>query len=418
MNKLKNAIIHISRNPAYIRPYVQKYLSIVEIYVAFIISFPFRKKLSNKNIWLIREKGTEARDNGYHLYKYVREKHPTINCFYVIAKDSADSCKVEKYGNVIMLNSLKHFIYYLHAKVSANSQAYGASPDPSDLTFQAAKKLHRKDQVVVHLKHGITKDQLPHSLDYANTKFDLLCCVSERERRFMQEVHGYPEDNIKAIGFCRFDNLLSQHYVKKQVLIMPTFRVWLQAIDIKNDATESEKKTFMESEYYKAYQRLLSDERIIELVKEKGYSIVFYPHYAIQSFIGCFDNTCDIVTIANREHYDVQQLLMESAILITDYSSVFFDFSYMEKPVIYYQFDESEYRSKHYKKGYYDYHLDGFGPVCKNVEQVRNQLEYLFENNLQMNDIYKQRIQSFFSIKDTNNCERIFEEIWRKAIAK
>lgn len=48
--------------------------------------------------------------------------------------------------------------------------------------------------------------------------------------------------------------------------------------------------------------------------------------------------------------YDVQQLLKESLLLITDYSSVFFDMMYMNKPVIFYQFDENQYRKVIIKK--------------------------------------------------------------------
>lgn len=49
------------------------------------------------------------------------------------------------------------------------------------------------------------------------------------------------------------------------------------------------------------------------------------------------------IEIAKFKDYDVQQLLIELRILITDFSSVFFDFAYMKKPVIYYQFDRDKY---------------------------------------------------------------------------
>ena len=41
--------------------------------------------------------------------------------------------------------------------------------------------------------------------------------------------------------------------------------------------------------------------------------------------------------------------------LITDYSSIFFDFGYLNKPVIYSHFDYNEYRANHFRKGYFDY---------------------------------------------------------------
>jgi len=59
---------------------------------------------------------------------------------------------------------------------------------------------------------------------------------------------------------------------------------------------------------------------------------------------------------------------MSSSLLITDYSNLFFDFAYLKKPIIYTQFDYEEYRKTQYKKGYFDYTIHGFGPVCYNLE--------------------------------------------------
>ena len=71
------------------------------------------------------------------------------------------------------------------------------------------------------------------------------------------------------------------------------------------------------------------------------------------------------IIIAHKDDYDVQDLLIRSSVLVTDYSSVFFDFAYMGKPVIYYQFDEDEFRKNHYQEGYFSYREHGFGRVLK-----------------------------------------------------
>ena len=61
---------------------------------------------------------------------------------------------------------------------------------------------------------------------------------------------------------------------------------------------------------------------------------------------------------------------MDCALLVTDYSSVFFDVAFLRKPVVYYQFDEEEFRKYHYQKGYFDFRRDGFGPVCTTQEAL------------------------------------------------
>ena len=63
------------------------------------------------------------------------------------------------------------------------------------------------------------------------------------------------------------------------------------------------------------------------------------------------------------KNYDVQDLLKRSKILITDYSSVFYDFAYMKKEVIYYQFDYNDFFKKHYEIGNFNFEKNGFGPI-------------------------------------------------------
>ena len=72
----------------------------------------------------------------------------------------------------------------------------------------------------------------------------------------------------------------------------------------------------------------------------------------MQPFLSEFEGNKRI-KIASTEEYDVQTVLKESAYLITDYSSISFDFAYMKKPLCYFQFDYAEFREKHYPEGYF-----------------------------------------------------------------
>lgn len=72
----------------------------------------------------------------------------------------------------------------------------------------------------------------------------------------------------------------------------------------------------------------------------------------------------------------MQQLFIESSILVTDYSSVAFEMAVQKKSVIYYQFDEESFfsGSHNYVRGYFDYRQHGFGPVVINQEQLFDEL--------------------------------------------
>ena len=75
--------------------------------------------------------------------------------------------------------------------------------------------------------------------------------------------------------------------------------------------------------------------------------LLFYPHYRMQPYISYFNKyKSDVVSILELGEVNVQELLMRASLLITDYSSVSFDVSFMKKPVIYYHFDFEEFFNK------------------------------------------------------------------------
>ena len=82
-------------------------------------------KVRKQNVWLIFEDKNTARDNGYYLFKYIRNNHPNDLAYYVISKKAKDYNKVSKLGNVINYGSLKHYLYYMVGiKITTNENSY------------------------------------------------------------------------------------------------------------------------------------------------------------------------------------------------------------------------------------------------------------------------------------------------------
>ena len=106
-----------------------------------------------------------------------------------------------------------------------------------------------------------------------------------------------------------------------------------------------------------------------------------------------------------------KDLLKESKLLVTDFSSVYFDFGYMRKPVVHFQFDESTFNDNHYTKGYFDYRRDGFGDVCLKTEDTVDSIIKIINGDFTVEDKYLKRMNSNFVYRDDKNCERIFNRI-------
>jgi CDP-glycerol glycerophosphotransferase len=363
------------------------------------------------DIWIVTERPNECKDNGYHFFKYMRENHPRKKVYYAIEKNSIHSEKINSLGNIICYNSFKHYLFSLLATRLIG--AFFPVGIPDSISFYKFNRLIRAKKVF--LQHGITKEKVK-SLFYNTTQVNLFSCGALPEYNFVSNCFGYPKGLVKYLGFCRYDNL-AVFETQKQILIMPTWRQSLPSQTFSKKMsfqTSVYEKQFLKSDYYKHYSRLISNQNLHEFLEHHGYKLVFYLHHELQQFVSLFKNNHKNIVLANNKQYDVQQLLKESEFLITDYSSIAFDFAYMNKPLVYFQFDEEAYYKSHYTKGYFEYETMGFGPKVKDSDKLIASIFYSFdtESNMFVNqEKYSQRSHDFFKIKDRSNCKRTYEAI-------
>lgn len=363
--------------------------------ILLIPSFVFRiiNKIKGRKLWLVAEDG-EARDNGYHFYKYVRIAHPADYCFYVIKRNSTSYEKVAKLGNVIKWGGLKHWLYYMSANLNLSSQKSG---NPCPAFWYAMHVVFGLYRNRVFLQHGITKDD-SEWLYYKKTKFKYFVCGAKREYDYILERFGYKEKSLLLTGFPRWDNLkdISKKQKNKSILIMPTWRNWLNQID----GTAA----FKDSEFFLHWNGLLNDEDFLDYIEKNKIDVYFYPHVNVLRFIGSFQSKSKRVKIIKKCE-DIQEYFNKCFLMITDYSSVAFDFAYLGKPVVYYQFDYDEFRKKQLQEGYYNYEKDGFGPVKKTKSKLVCEIIKMVDNN----DTRKMNL--FFDYRDNENSKRLYEDL-------
>lgn len=380
-------------------------LDIMIKYVIFmfvwVISAFFSNKKKYRDLWIVSERGDDAGDNGYAFFSYMRRKHPECNVKYIIKTNAPDAVKVGKIGTIIPYGSLEHYLSIILAKVLISSHILGYTTN--DYLF---KKFERRGMLKgkrVFLQHGITKDDTLQL--YRNeTSPDIFVCAVKKEADYVKSRFGHPDSVVRLVGLCRYDNLPLHAYERKtkRLLLMPTWRQELYFYS---------KRDFCGTSYYKNWQALLSSKKFIDLLKKYDYQAVFYPHHQMQKFVSAFTSVSDRVIVASSKDYEVQKLLIDSDVLITDFSSVFFDYAYMQKPLIYFQFDKQEFRKKHYRQGWFSYEKDGFGKVLESVEDVLTELGEILDRGSTMESLYLERCSEVFEFNDSCNCERNYKAI-------
>lgn len=163
---------------------------------------------------------------------------------------------------------------------------------------------------------------------------------------------------------------------------------------------------FKKSNFYKAYNELLNDDELLEFLDSKGYNLVFKPHPNLVKFRDAFDKH-PLVDFDERSYEDI---FSYSSALITDYSSVSFDYAYMEKPVVYYQFDKKDFHFD-IENSYFKYDAMGFGPIADDYEGLKGHIVSLVLGECVMDGIYRKRVNDFFKFRDKQNSKRVYDAI-------
>ena len=374
--------------------------------ILFLRALPVAKKYKKKHrdLWLICEDPLEARDNGYWLYRHIVMNHPEQEVIYAIDRRSPDFGKVRGLGKIVKYGSFKHWVYYLAASRNVSSQKGGKPNAAVCYLLEVGGILKNKR---IFLQHGITKDDAKW-LYYDQTKFSMFVCGAYPEYEFIKERFGYPEDAVQYLGFTRFDALHEDIRDKKLVVIMPTQRSWFRQKSL-NEGGKLE--DIGASEYCSRWNSFINSPRLGEILEKYDLHAIFYLHRNMQQFVEHFHTGLDRVKIGKPQDYDVQMLLRKGALLITDFSSVFFDFIYMKKPVLFYQFDEEEYRRRQYQEGYFDYRDNPFSIRKLQEEEVMDSLEEYAGRDFNVTEEFLKGHADYFRLFDAENCERTYQAI-------
>ncbi len=375
------------------------------------ILYHIARCFKRKELWIVSDRPTVANDNGEAFFRYLAEISPeNIHYEFVINKGCPDAKRMKQFGKVVYFNTLKYKLHFLLADNVISSQA-------NEFILNAYSKennLYIRDLCTfnfIFLQHGITKDNLSKWLQKKNKKIDLFITAAKPEQQsIINGAYGLDESKVVLTGFSRFDRLYDKKSnLKKQILVMPTWRRSIsESYDKDTNSVYYDK--FNETEYFKFFNNLINDEKLLKAMKKHGYTGKFCLH-PIHSKQTVDYNGNDVFSIVSGT-VDYQSLFTESALMITDYSSTFFDFCYLQKPVIYAQFDREDfYKGQVYDEGYFEYKRDGFGPVCETYEQIMETLIKAIMNGCKLDDEYKNRIENFYAYHDNKNCERIYNEI-------
>ncbi|MBR3002602.1 MAG: CDP-glycerol glycerophosphotransferase family protein [Clostridia bacterium] len=239
----------------------------------------------------------------------------------------------EKYNlNVVKNNSFKFFITALKAKYWI-----------SNSSMERGLKFKKNKTIYILMMHGTPMkkmgfDAIQNDFAFKTSEANIIYAQSKFEAdTFIRAFKKSPE-SYKIVGYPRNDYLcnynekdidtikrkLNIQTDKKVILYAPTFR------DFNYDANGCFIAPPIDLDKWKK-----------ELGEE--YLILFRAHYEVNKVLNIQDNEF-IKNVTNYEKLD--ELMIISDILISDYSSIIFDYSILERPIYSFAYDFEEYSEK------------------------------------------------------------------------
>ena len=379
---------------------------------AWVVTSPY---FSKKNIWMFFDKIYKGGDSAEYLYKYtcdmMKEKKGPDKAYYLLDKDSSDYARLREEGyKPLKRGSFLHRLVFLNADmmIVTNSTVFAFN----DYYMENSRYIRGiPDFHTVCVQHGLSVQKIALAQQRLRDNTRLYFCASKYEidnlSHPVYDYNGY--DALKLTGVPRYDGLVDES--KKQIMISPTWRMQSAVRVTKNEGVERDYNPyFKETPYFKVYNSLINDSRLISAAEQYGYRISYVLHPIVSPQAEDFDKNDYVDIIPSVGDMSYEKMFRESSLMVTDYSGIQFDFAYMRKPLVYYHPEELE---AHYEEGSFHYDTMAFGEIVKRKDELINLLIEYMKDGCHMKELYRRRADDFFEFDDHENCHRIFDEIVR-----
>ncbi|KQU58411.1 hypothetical protein ASG66_15370 [Bacillus sp. Leaf406] len=371
--------------------------------------FSFLGKLPPKKKQVVFESflGKQYSCNPRAIYEYMLEHHPEYDMYWSIDPRSAAVFEGKGLKTINRFSIPWLFIMSRSKYWVSNSRLPIWIPKPSHTTYLQTwhgtplKRL-AADMDEVHMP-GTNTAKYKKNFLLESSRWDYLISPNRYSSEIFTRAFGFEKDMIES-GYPRNDFLHNANNAetmnslkerldlpldKKVILYAPTWR----------------DNEFYAKGKYKFNLKLELDKMQEELGDE--YIVLLRMHYLIAENL-------DITPFAGfaydvSHHTDISELYLISDLLITDYSSVFFDYANLGRPMIFYVYDIENYRDT-LRGFYFDFEAQAPGPLVKTTEDVIRHIQHPDPTSQANFDAFYQK---FCYLEDGEASKRVVEKVFK-----
>lgn len=365
-----------------------------------------------KDTWLYYD-SHDAIDNGFYQFEHDIGIHDGVKRYYVYSKDKKEILPegaVKKYReHLIEFGSKRHKL--MLGRTSKVLAAYAGRNSYIPYS-RLGEKIYKDllDFEVIYLQHGVMNAKLPNM--YSKEKMygiDKVVISTGFERENLLKLAYEPED-LLSCGMPRFDYFSNSSSAKhsNKVLFAPSWRKMLVATVDRRQVPVS---AFYNSTFFKSYYGFLHSQKLSAfLEKEDLYlDVQFHPMFS------CYDQAFELDGM-ERIHLVHFSSAADYACCITDFSSIMFDYIYLDKPVISYFPDKKEFLAgiHTYREFCFPLTENGFVMPAENRDMVIDKLDYLCRNQMKMTADIQARADKLFFSKEPSHRDALYKMLTRE----
>lgn len=357
--------------------------------------------------------GRNISDSPKYIYEYLQKNYPNkFKSVWVFNPEFMNKPKKAPHTVFVRRFGLRYMYYLAISRYQViNMRQPKWFKKRKGSTFLATWHGTPLKHLVFDMENVASANPLYKQVFYHQSRqWDYLISPNQYSSDIFEHAFMYPKQQMLPTGYPRNDILQAPNKIerakiikkklgipqdKKVILYAPTWR--------DNDYFEVGKYKFT----------LKLDIAQLKAELSKDYVLILRTHYFIANQL---DTSEFGDFVYNESTYDdIAELYLVSDILITDYSSVFFDYAILKRPILFYVYDYEEYADV--LRGFYlDMQKDLPGPLLKTSDEVLNAIKHLDLTQKKYADRYHKFSARFNAWEDGHATERVVNKVFSKSL--
>lgn len=366
-------------------------------------------KMKLKENWVVFESfmGRNCSGQPKYVYKYLQEAYgDKYKCIWVVDRKGVEIPGKHK---TCKRFSLKYYYYMNRSKYWVNNMR------------QPLSIPRREETVMLATWHGTPLKRLVFDMDdvhSANPRYKDIVFKQTRAWDYLLSDNPFSTERFQSCFRFEKEKILEYGYPANDPMY---------ALDREEQAAKIKEKlgipkdkkvilyapTWRDDQFYEAGQYGFElDLDVNRLQEEFGdeYVLLLRLHYFIVDQLDL--SKYGDFTVDGSSYDDITDLYLISDMLITDYSSVFFDYANLKRPVLYYTYDLDKYRDV--LRGFYlDMEKDLPGPLLLTNDEVVDAIKNIDKIKEQYKDRYEEFYNRFCCVDDGHAARRVVEKVFK-----